>query len=104
MKRVPLEGQFGKLCVRHLETSLVGILVQLGTDVVPYFGDSVADQIHHDLSDHQRTSAPVVGDVAEHPMFYPVPLADSRWKVTVLHRDAVVVDQFLLLALPQADP
>src|SRR5690242_19871308 len=104
MKRVPLEGQFGKLCVRHLETSFVGILVQLGTDVEPCFGGRAADQIDHDLAADQGTSAPVVGDVAEHPMFDLVPLAGSRWKVTDLDREAEVIGQLLHLAFPQADP
>src|SRR5689334_781340 len=104
MKRVPLDGQFGKLRVGHLETSLVGILVQLGTDAEPCFGGRAADQIDHDLAADQGTSAPVVGDVAEHPMFDLVPLAGSGGKVTDLDREAEVIGQLLHLAFPQADP
>ena len=60
MKLVPLEGQFSKLFVRHLEPGFVGILVQLGPNVEPCFGGRAADQIDHDLAADQGASAPVV--------------------------------------------
>src|SRR4051812_6157564 len=104
MKLVPLEGQFSKLFVRHLEPSFVGILVQLGANVEPCFGGRAADQIDHDLAANQGASAPVVGDVAEHPMFDRVPLAGSGWKVTDLDLNAELIGQLLQLAFPQADP
>src|SRR3954464_2032321 len=104
MKLVPLEGQFRKLFVRHLEPSFVGILVQLGPNVEPCFGGRAADQIDHNLAADQGASAPVVGDVAEHPMFDRVPLAGSGWKVTDLDLDAELIGQLLQLAFPQADP
>src|SRR4051812_27129576 len=100
MKLVPLEGQFSKLFVRHLEPSFVGILVQLGANVEPCFGGRAADQIDHDLAADQGASAPVVGDVAEHPMFDRVPLAGSGWKVTDLDLDAELIGQLLQLAFP----
>src|SRR3954470_18629806 len=56
----------------------LGILVQLGPNVEPCFGGRGADQIDHDLAADQGASAPVAGDVAEHPMFDPVPLAGSE--------------------------
>src|SRR3954469_4065489 len=65
MKLVPLEGQFSKLFVRHLEPRFVGILVQLGPNVEPCFGGRAADQIDHALAAGQGAAAPVVGDVAE---------------------------------------
>ena len=104
MKLVPLEGQFSKLFVRHLEPRFVGILVQLGANVEPCFGGRAADQIDHDLAADQGASAPVVGDVAEHPMFDRVPLAGSGWKVTDLDLNAELIGQLLQLAFPQADP
>src|SRR3954469_20382088 len=104
MKLVPLEGQFSKLFVRHLEPSFVGILVQLGPNVEPCFGGRAADQIDHDLAADQGASAPVVGDVAEHPMLDRVPLAGSGWKVTDLDLDAELIGQLLQLAFPQAIP
>src|SRR3954447_13031870 len=104
MKLVPLEGQFSKLFVRHLEPGFVGILVQLGANVEPCFGGRAADKIDHDLAAGQGASAPVVGDVAEHPMFDRVPLAGSGWKVTDLDRDAELIGQLLQLAFPQANP
>jgi len=72
--------------------------------VEPCFGGRAADQIDHDLAAGQGASAPVVGDVAEHPMFDRVPLAGSGWKVTDLDRDAELIGQLLQLAFPQADP
>src|ERR687891_1736476 len=93
MKLVPLEGQFSKLFVRHLEPRFVGILVQLGANVEPCFGGRAADQIDHDLAADQGASAPVVGDVAEHPMFDRVPLAGSGWKVTDLDLNAELIGQ-----------
>src|SRR5688572_15078374 len=104
MKLVPFDGQFGKLFVRHLEASLVGILVQLGPNVEPRSGGRATDQIDHNLAADQGAPAPVVGDVAEHAMLDRVPLAGSGWKVTDLDRDADLVGQPLQLALPQADP
>src|SRR5687768_10477999 len=104
MKLVPLEGQFSKLFVRYLEPSFVGILVQLGPNVKPCFGGRAADQIDHDLAADQGASAPVVGDVAEHPMFDLVPLAGSGWKVTDLDLDAELIGQLLQLAFPQPIP
>src|SRR4051794_12247380 len=104
MKLVPLEGQFSKLFVRHLEPGFVGILVQLGANVEPCFGGRAADQIDHDLAADQGASAPVVGDVAEHPMFDRVPLAGSGWKVTALDLDADPIGQLLQPAFPQANP
>src|SRR3954469_23139743 len=104
MKLVPLEGQFSKLFVRHLEPGFVGILVQLGPNVEPCFGGRAADQIDHDLAADQGTAAPVVGDVAEHPMFDLVPLAGSGWKVTDLDLQAEVIGELLHLAFPQPDP
>src|SRR3954468_10897600 len=64
MKLVPLEGQFSKLFVRHLEPSFGSILLQQGPKVEPRFGGGGADQIGHDLAADQGASAPVVGDVA----------------------------------------
>src|SRR4051794_15820904 len=104
MKLVPLEGQFSKLFVRHLEPRFVGILVQLGPNVEPCFGGRAADQIDHDLAAGQGASAPVVGDVAEHPMFDRVPLAGSGWKVTDLDLNAELIGQLLQLAFPPPIP
>src|SRR4051794_3896737 len=104
MKLVPLEGQFSKLFVGHLEPSFVGILVQLGANVEPGFGGRAADQIDHDLAADQGASAPVVGDVAEHLMFDRVPLAGSGWKVTDLDLDAELIGQLLQLAFPHPRP
>src|SRR3954462_5211431 len=102
MKLVPLEGQFSKLFVRHLEPRFVGILVQL--DVEPCFSGRAADQIDHDLAAGQGASAPVVGDVAEHPMFDRVPLAGSGWKSTDLDLNAELICHLLQLAFPPPIP
>src|SRR3954447_12809978 len=56
MKLVPLEGQFSKLLVRHLEPRFVGILVQLGPNVKRCCGGCPADQIDHDLAADQEGS------------------------------------------------
>src|SRR5260370_4898473 len=58
MKFVPLDGQFGKLLVAHLEARLLGVFVQLGTNAEPLIGGRAADQIDHDLAAHPRTAAP----------------------------------------------
>src|SRR4051812_9599161 len=104
MKLVPLEGQFSKLFVRHLEPGFVGILVQLGANVEPCFGGRAADQIDHDLAADQGASAPVVGDVAEHRLFDRFPFAVSGGKVTDLDPDADPTAHLLHPAFPKATP
>src|SRR5271166_5153483 len=102
MEFVPLDGQFGKLLVGHLEAR--GIFVQLGTNVEPLIGGRAANQIDHDLAADQRTPAPIVGDMAEHPMFDLVPLAGSRRHMTDLDYQVQLVGQLLQLQAPQANP
>src|SRR5271166_304417 len=87
-----------------LRPRLVGIFVQLGTNVEPLIGGRAANQIDHDLAADQRTPAPIVGDMAEHPMFDLVPLAGSRRHMTDLDYQVQLVGQLLQLQAPQANP
>src|SRR6266436_2974087 len=84
VKFIPLDGQLRKFLVGHLEAGLIGVFVQFRANVEPFIGGRAADQVDHDLATDQGATSPVVGDVAEHPMFDLVPLAGSRWKVANL--------------------
>jgi Subunit ChlI of Mg-chelatase len=48
-------------------------------------GLCTSDQINDHCMVHQWPPAPVLGDVAEHPMLDLIPLAGTRWEVT--HRE-----------------
>ena len=76
--------------------------VESRSDAESLLGGRVRDQIHHDFMADERPAAPVLGDVAEHPMLDLVPFAGPRRKVA--HGDAQpgVVGEPLQRYLPQA--
>src|SRR6266508_4286088 len=71
----------GELSVGHLDSGGVGTGVEGGADREAGAGGGGADELHDRLTADQRTSAPVLGDVAEHPVFDRVPLARAGREV-----------------------
>ena len=88
MEFIPFNGQGGKLLLGHLDARSVGVRIQLGSNMETRIGRRAADQIDYHFKAEQRTTAPVMGDMAEHPMLDFVPLACSRGKVTNLDAQA----------------
>ena len=64
----------------------INSFVEFGFDAQSLIGAGVSDQIDDYLMADQRTTTPILGYVAEHPMFDLVPFAGARWKVTNMNR------------------
>jgi hypothetical protein len=69
------------LAVGHLDPLLVYVVIEFGSNGQPGASGGPGDQVHHDLTTFQDSTAPVHGDVTEQPMFYLVPLRRPGWKV-----------------------
>ena len=74
-----------------------GILsfVQLGANSQSLAGGGIGDQLDDNFMTNQRSSSPVLRNVAEHTMLDLVPLAGSRWKVADPHRNSKTRSQIL---------
>src|SRR5256885_12405942 len=63
--------------VGHLDPGGIGVGVQLRLDMQPGLGLRVPDQVDDHGATQQRLAAPVLRDVAKHPMLDLVPLTRS---------------------------
>src|SRR5438093_3973533 len=104
MELLLLESQALHLLRCHLLPSRVAVVIQRRPNRSARRRRGVADQVDDHLPTHQRSPAPILGNMAEHPVLDLVPLTRPRWKVA--HRDAqaCLVRQTLQLDLPQAAP
>src|SRR2546427_1247334 len=91
-----------QLLSRDLTTGGIDVLVQFRPNRQPRLGRRVTNQVDHHLTAHQRPTAPVLRDVADHPVLDLVPLA-RPWR-EVAHGDAqsALIGKPLQLDLPQA--
>ena len=103
MELVALDGQFREFLVGHFDPRRIVALVELRLDAQSLGGRGVADQVDHDLAADQRSTTPVLGDVAKHPMLDLVPLAGAGREVTDLDDHPQVVGQFLQLDAPETN-
>src|SRR5215203_6154654 len=97
-----MQGQLPHLGTRHDHTRPVPSLVQSGSDPQAGDGARVADEGHHRLERAQRSTAPVLRDVAEEAMLNLVPFARPRWKVRDMDRQLQIVGEALQASLPGA--
>jgi hypothetical protein len=104
MELVALNGHVGQFFIADFDAGVVGLLVELSPDAQARLSSDAADQAHDDLPPQQRSPAPVVGDMAEHPVLDLVPLARAWREVADLYGQPQLVGQVLQLQPPQADP
>ena len=88
MKLGPLEIQGRQLLVADQGSSGILSFVQLGANSQSLAGGGVGDQLDDNFMTNQRSSSPVLRNVAEHAMLDLVPLAGSRRKMADSHRNA----------------
>src|SRR5689334_17123797 len=68
-----LEMDLCELFISEFDPLRVGALVNVGIDVQPSFSVYAANQIDNDGSAHERSGAPILGDVTEHTVLDLVP-------------------------------
>ena len=78
MERIAGDFEAGHLGVGDLDALLVDAGVERALDFEPGVGGRRADQFDHGAAVGQWTTAPVLRDVAEQPVFDPVPLRRAR--------------------------
>ena len=86
----------------HLPTGRVAVVIQRRPDRQARRRRGVADQVDHDLTAHQRPPAPILGNMAEHPVLDLVPFTRPRWKVADRDAQPGLISKALQLDLPQA--
>ena len=84
MKVVRLEIERGEFRVCDLDTCGVLVPVEFGTDLQVCARRGAGNQIDNDFVTHQRSAAPVLGNMAEQPMVDLVPFAGSGREVAGL--------------------
>jgi hypothetical protein len=102
MERRLSDAELGDLGIGYLYAFRVALLVKLYPNRVACLGGGASNQVHDHVLADQRPGAPVLCDVAEHPMLDLVPLAGPRWEVADGDLQADLVGQTLQFGLPQA--
>ena len=102
MEVVALEVDRGEFGVGDLDLLGVVVLVEAGVDLQALARRRRGDRVDDDLVADERSSAPVLGDVAEQPVFDFVPLAGAGREVADADLKAGLVGELLQLELPQA--
>src|SRR6185437_12128099 len=82
---------FLELSVGDFDADGVRASIELGLDAKAGRRARRTDQLHDGLMVEERSSAPVLGDVAEHPMFDLVPLRGPRGEVRDADRESGMV-------------
>src|SRR5579864_5516682 len=83
----------GELVVRDRDGLLVEVAVEGGLDAESRLRHGVPDEADDGFDTLERTTAPVLRDVAEHPVLDLVPLARARWVVRDGHVEARLVGE-----------
>ena len=96
-----VEGAKGR--VSNLDACGVALGVEASLDREPGGRAGVRDEIEDNLVCFQRPPPPVVGDVAEHPMFDLVPLAGAGRIVAHLDCQSGIVSEILQRHLPRRE-
>src|SRR4051812_12934859 len=99
-----LEVHGGELSVGHLDAGGVRAGVEGRADREAGAGGGAPDELDDDFATDEWSSAPVFGDVAEHPVFDLVPLAGAGREVADADPQAGLVSESLELGLPPAGP
>ena len=98
------EIQLRESVVADLHAFGVAPPIQLGFDGQAGPRGRVADEIHDDLVADQRTTAPILRDVAEHPVLDLVPLAGPGREVAHVDPQSGLAGELLEAYLPEPGP
>ena len=90
-----------KLLIANFDSGRVRSVVEFGVDLEPLLRCGVGDQVDNDFVANQRTTSPVLRNVAEHAMFDFVPLTGAWRKVTHVDRHLQNIGQVLQCYFPQ---
>src|SRR4030042_2863683 len=93
-----------QLFVGDLDPGFIIRFVESCLDTQSLVGCRAANQVHDDLSTQERSGSPVFSYVAKHPVFYFVPFAGARWKMTDMDHHRQLIGQPLQFNLPQLHP
>src|SRR5579863_9282290 len=99
---VRLDVETGELVVRDGNGLLVEMAVEGGLDAEPRLGHGVPDEAEDGFDPLEWSTAPVLRDVAEHPVLDLVPLARARRVVRDGHVEARLVGEALEFQFPQS--
>src|SRR5438876_6394063 len=72
--------------IGDLDAGGIGVGIDFGLNAQAGAGGRVADELDDDLKADEWSSAPILGDMAEHPVRDLVPFARPRWAMA--HRDS----------------
>lgn len=93
-----------QLLVGHLQAGGIPVRIQGGRELQAGFGGSGPNQVDDDGAAEQGSPTPIVGDMAEHPMFNLVPLAGTGREVADRDTQGEAVSPFLHRHFPQPRP
>lgn len=95
MKRVSLQVNRRQFLIADFDPRRIGSVIEFGSDFRAGLGRCVRYQIDDDLVAHKRAAAPILGDVAEHPVLDLVPLAGPGRKVAHMNGNLQLDGQLL---------
>src|SRR5215218_10453279 len=104
MELVAGDGDAFHLGFADFDTFLIGARVEYAFDLQTRRGRRRADQLDHSKPISKRPATPVLGDVAEQPMFDLVPLRCARRIVMNVDDETRLISELLQLELPQPHP
>ena len=70
-------------------------MIEFRTNLESLIGDGVGDEVNDHFMTDERSSSPVLSDVAEHAMFNFVPLAGTWREMTDTNGHLELIGEFL---------
>ena len=100
MESVWFDVEGRHLLVGDLDAFGIGVWIEFAADFETALRRCAGNQFDHGEATGERGSAPVLGDVAEHPVLDSVPLRCARRIMQDTDRQVCLVAEFLQLCLP----
>ena len=96
------DGQFRHVLIWDLYARSIERIVNLSLDCQPFLSACVGNEVDDHGSAFQGSTAPVLTDMAEHPMFDLVPFAGARREMTDMNGHIELLSQLLDFDFPEA--
>jgi len=104
MEIMPCDVDPFQFFLRHLDASLIHVPVKLAFHPQPRFRGRRLNKTDDHPQRLERSSPPILGDVAEQPVLYLVPFRSARREMGDLELQARLIRQLLQLRLPEPVP
>jgi hypothetical protein len=102
MQLIPDDCQLCHVLIRDFDACRVERIAYFGLDCQSLFSAWVSNEVYDHGSTFQWTTAPVLADMAEHPMLDLVPFAGARGEMTDMDGHGEFFSQVLNFDFPEA--